>query len=495
MKELKKIWKVYKVFFIFLTCNLLFYGNFVQTHYAADTYLTEALGWTETATSYSAAGRWLMVGFLQICEVFHIGFQMQQRLSWCIAVLSISAAAMLIYQMFCKVYLETEKPENKYRRFWMGVCAFMLVSNVFLLEDFVFAEYTGMMCLGVFFDVLGAIFIIKCLREKKWNYYILGILFAILGINGHQGNFALLVVICILGIKDTFDDIKRFVRNNLVIGSAYLIPAFVNVWETRIGGSGRAAELVDLKEAFLKTTEGIYRLLQSTANFMTWNLYLIFIFVLLIYFIYQVIRKKNWKAVLYGGYYAVIVFLGIYAPYIMTDVNAIDVVPRTTYILGGILPVMMAVLLFHIDINWKKNVIVPLCIGIFLVAQYAGIIRFGISHFQANAVDRYEAQAIGNYLWQYEEETGIQVTKMALYWDANVTGLAPGVIGGGALNERAFCNEWVAPLALKCLNGKVLTQTETSEEVYETYFKGKDWCQLEEEQMVVIGDTLHFCAY
>lgn len=436
-----------------------------------------------------------MVGFLWICEVFHIRFKLQQLMSWGIAVLSISAAAMLIYQMFCKVYLEPDKSDNISKRFWIGICAFMLVSNLFLLEDFIFAEYTGMMCLGIFFDVLGAVLVLKCLRERKWSYFILGVVFAILGINGHQGNFAILVVVCILGANDTFDNIRKFFRNNLIIGSAYLIPALVNVWETRIGGSGRAAGAVDLKAAFLKITEGVYHLLQSTANFMPWNLYLIFIFVFLVYFVYQVIRRRNWKVVLFGGYYFVIVFLGVYAPFIMTDVNAIDVVPRTTYILGGILPVMLTVILFHMDINWKRSLVVPVCIGAFLMVQYAGIVRLGISHYQANGVDRYEAQMIGNYLWRYEEETGKQVTKMALYWDDNVTGLAPGVIGYGVINERAFCNEWVAPLALRCLEGRVLEQTETSEEVYETCFKGQDWYQMEEEQMVIIGDTLHFCAY
>lgn len=179
----------------------------------------------------------------------------------------------------------------------------------------------------------------------------------------------------------------------------------------------------------------------------------------------------------------------------MTEVKAIDVIPRTTYILGGIIPVILAVILFWIDIDWEKSLFVPIYIGIFLVVQYIGILRFVTSHYQANAVDRYEANMIADYLWRYEEETGNRVTKMALYWDENVTGLAPGVIGYGALNERAFCNEWVAPLALRCLNNVSLEQTPASEEVYEKYFQGKDWWQMEDEQMIIIGDTLHFCAY
>lgn len=252
MEGIKKKGKEYTVFVVYVACNLLFYGNFILTHYAADTYFTEALGWRITTHNYLAGGRWLMVAFLWLCEVFHIGFRLQQLMSWGIAIISISIAEMLVYKMFCKVYIEKEQLKNRLKRFWVAVCSFMLISNVFLLEDFVFAEYTGMMCLGILFDVLGAIYIIKCLSENKWNYYLLGIMFAILGINGHQGNFAIFVLICILGAKDTFNSVTLFIKNNIIIGGAYLLPALFNVWENKIGGSARAASHIDLKGAFFE---------------------------------------------------------------------------------------------------------------------------------------------------------------------------------------------------------------------------------------------------
>ena len=55
------------------------------------------------------------------------------------------------------------------------ILAFMLISNVFVLEDFIFAEYTGIMCLGIFFDVLGAGCILRFLEQRKPVWYILGI--------------------------------------------------------------------------------------------------------------------------------------------------------------------------------------------------------------------------------------------------------------------------------------------------------------------------------
>lgn len=489
---MRRLCKEHQFFIIFLIGNLFLYGNFVLMHYAADTYLTEVIGWKETIQNYWANGRWLMVLFLDFCEIVHMNFRLQQFISWGMGVFSVTAAEAVLYRFFCDSEL---KQNSKHQRFWIGVGTFLLISNLFLLEDFIFAEYTGIMCSGILFDVLGGVCILKFLKEKETRYYILGILFGILGINGHQGNFAILIVVCILGTKDTFDDLRLFIRNNIVIGSAYLIPALVNIIETRIGGATRVAKNLDMKATFLKTTEGLYNLTTTTANMMPRNVYIFFICGFAIYFFYEVIKSQKWKALLYGGYYCVIVLLGIYAPYIMTDVNAIDVVPRTTYILGAIIPIILLTLLLHIEINWKKNIFVPLFIGCFVLMQYRGTLRMEISHFQTNELDRYEAIFIGNKLWQYEEETGNKVTKMALYWDKNVTGNAPETVGYGAVNERAFCNEWAAPMALQCLDGTVLRQTETSDKVYEKYFKDKDWNYIEEDQMVIIGDTLHLCAY
>lgn len=140
---------------------------------------------------------------------------------------------------------------------------------------------------------------------------------------------------------------------------------------------------------------------------------------------------------------------------------------------------MLTVLLLQLDISLENSVVLPTLIVIFLLIQYRGVLNITADHYKANLLDRYEAQFIGEKLWFYEEEHGTKVTKMALYWDDNVTGWAPDISGYGAVNECVMSNEWAAPLALKCLDGHVLQQTEPSQEVYDKYFKGKDWLHME----------------
>ena len=485
--------KKYWVFFIFLFLNLLFYGTFVIKHYAADTYFTEALGWKITVLQYFSNGRWLMSLLSLFCGFFHISSTHEQFISWSIAVLSVSLASYIVYTLLKNRFnAENKRPQNG----WIVLISFMLISNVFLIEYFIFAEYTGAMCLGIFFNVLGAKYILKFMENIKWKYYFLGILFAILGINGHQGNFAILILVCVLCTYGMFDSFKKFIAQNFIIGSAYLIPALINMFEVRIGNAARLSNgHIDLIASFLKSTDGLKVLLKTTANFMPAYFYIVCIFIGGLFFIYHIIQKKEWKMLLIGAYWFIIASLGIYAPLMITDYNYIDAASRTVYILGSALPVILIGLLY-LDVSLKNSFFLPLFTLFFLAVQYWGITRTTTSHYFANAVDRYEAQYIGNYLREYEAQNGVQVTKMALYWDKNVSGFAPGILAGyGAINERIMSNGWAAPLAVMCLDGYQIEAVETSDEVYQQYFKDKDWNQMDEEQFVVIGDTLHFCSY
>lgn len=488
----------YYIFFVFLLLNFVFYSIFSIWHYAADSYLTEILGWMAVESNYYTAGRWLMSAFCRILNFFQISYAMGIRLSWVLAIFSLSGAALVVYRC---LQAHKERSGNERNMFlkkgWSVIVAFMLISNVFVLEDFIFAEYTGIMCLGIFFDVLGAGCILKFLKQKKLVWYLLGITCGILGINGHQGNFGILVIVCVLFATDMFDSWKTFIRNNIVIGSAYVLPALVNLAQTRLAGNARVSGGgMDILASARKITKGVYYLGVSTANFLPHGfIYAGWVFILAAYFLYCVISRKNKKAMLFGIYNLFIFLLSIYAPFLVTTYEAIDIVPRTVYIMGGIIPVIFIIQEFYVGLDKVGRMFLPVMACIFLLVQYLGILRIGVGNIRAVEADFYETQFVVNHLLDYEEETGTKVRKMALYWDTNVTGHAQGVVGFGVVNERMLSNEWAAPFAIRCHQGFEICQTDKSEEVYEKYFQGKDWSGMDEEQMVIIGDTLHLCAY
>lgn len=478
-----------------LGLNLLFYGMFVMPHYAADTYYTEAVGWTAVGENYYVAGRWLELLFCRLCEFLPVSFSAKLTLSWGIGILSVSAAAFVVYRLLG----ETLKDAANMRKVWHVLLSFMMVSNVFLLEDFIFAEFTGMMCLGILFDVLGAKYVIKSIKERNVKFYAFGILFGILGVNGHQGNFAILAVLCVLFVEDTFDGVKQFIKNNLIIGSAYALPVLVNFLQTRIGGTNRAVQGgMDILASFLKASRGVLGLLRSTANLLPPYFYCVCVLIFGGLFVICAVQKKNIKALVFGIYYAVIAALGVYAPLMATELEYIDVAPRTVYILGGIIPVILIAAEVHFaraGMPGKMRMWTAVFAVLFLAVQYRGLLKIETAHFKANAADHYEAQIVADMLREHEEETGVRVTKMAIYWDDSVTGQAPGVAGYGIINERMLANDWAGQAVIHFYTGYELGWADKSEEIYQEYFEGKNWNQIEEEQMVIVGDTAHFCAY
>ena len=53
-------YKKIRILIVFLLMNLCFYGIFSVEHFAADTYVSENVGWADTAALYFSNGRWLM---------------------------------------------------------------------------------------------------------------------------------------------------------------------------------------------------------------------------------------------------------------------------------------------------------------------------------------------------------------------------------------------------------------------------------------------------
>ena len=91
---------------------------------------------------------------------------------------------------------------------------------------------------------------------------------------------------------------KILIRNNIAIGSAYVLPALANLAQTRIAGNARVSGGgTDILASVRKVTEGVYHLGISTANFLPQKFYAGWIFILIVYFLYCVNRKASLMAV------------------------------------------------------------------------------------------------------------------------------------------------------------------------------------------------------
>lgn len=194
-------------------------------------------------------------------------------------------------------------------------------------------------------------------------------------------------------------------------------------------------------------------------------------------------------------YTAVIFLLAVLAPFLMTEAQYISVVPRTVYVLGAIMPVLMIEFLLLNQNSVKLTQIVLIYVGIFLGIQYFGTCRIETSHYASNVIDYYDVNYIAQQVWIYENDTGNHISKIKIYRDDTPLGIYYGLTGYGAVNERVMSNAWAAGSAYRRFSGADIQIEEGDEAVYNEYFKGKNWHFLDDEQIVFIGDTLHLCLY
>lgn len=54
---------------------------------------------------------------------------------------------------------------------------------------------------------------------------------------------------------------------------------------------------------------------------------------------------------------------------------------------------------------------------------------------------------------------------------------------------------WCNIDALNYYTGRKLETVQMDEDIYNTYFKDKDWDKLDKEQFVFKGDTVFYCVY
>ena len=112
-----------------------------------------------------------------------------------------------------------------------------------------------------------------------------------------------------------------------------------------------------------------------------------------------------------------------------------------------------------------------------------------------NAVDQRDAQFYYEQIREYENLTGCEVKNVAYKRDENYTEVLPGGIAAKSINERAFSTPWAQREIIRLLEGKILRVVPFDDHIYDSWFYGKDWETLSNEQVKCVGDTAYIMLY
>lgn len=133
--------------------------------------------------------------------------------------------------------------------------------------------------------------------------------------------------------------------------------------------------------------------------------------------------------------------------------------------------------------------------GVLVLAQAVGFNRVYLSKYACNYADQLRSLQAGQMIAEYEQSTGNVITKVAFYRDANPTYQQyPGLYHNGDMVVSSYCETWSDLVALNYYLG---TDYERGEEDpdYAAMFASQDWDQYSNEQVILDGDTMHYCVY
>ena len=117
------------------------------------------------------------------------------------------------------------------------------------------------------------------------------------------------------------------------------------------------------------------------------------------------------------------------------------------------------------------------------------------NRFVSNTLDEVYANMVYQEIMEYEEETGILVTKMAVIDDAYAPDSYEEVnYAADQINERTLGT--VTNSLITVVTGRKFEIVEMNEKIYKEYFENKNWDYFDlEEQIVFENDTGDWCVF
>ena len=295
----------------------------------------------------------------------------------------------------------------------------------------------------------------------------------------------------------------------------YGIPAVINLLTIRLFFTNeRVSGEIILSESLQKIIDGSKTML-ATYNILPKYTFVIVLSLLIILAIIMICINKKEKTStkvlkILGIGYVIIATIGItIVPQIMQNTSSIWFVPRSTYTFASIVGIMCLYILLNVeDKNILKNVklfkkydtlyinntIITIIAVVLLGMQFYSFNKIELDHYNLNYLDKINSQAIGNQIKLYEQETGNKVTKICIYNDMNTSFTYSGIKAIGDINVTGFYPDWSIINMINYYNGLNLTTGEKDIEIEET-FKNMDWTNYNDEQIIFIGDTIHYCKF
>ena len=130
-----------------------------------------------------------------------------------------------------------------------------------------------------------------------------------------------------------------------------------------------------------------------------------------------------------------------------------------------------------------------------MLVQLLSVQNIVNNRYASQAIDETYVRLMYQRILDYEEESGINVTKLATCNDQSVSDYYREVsTATDSINERVLRK---ANWSIVCdVSGRLFERVDMDADVYNCYFSGKNWDHLDlDQQLVIREDTAYWCIY
>lgn len=494
-------------YLIIFTITLLLCQNFLQLHFAADTYALYDYGYMEYPKIYFLRdGRLISSAVCFLAGILNIPMPAYIIGMAFIAIIFISIAIYIINQIFEDII----KPQKNITKLALTASCFVLILNQFTLEYLLFAE-SAIMCLSILLIVLAINVMVKESKHKYIKIFLLLMLSAL----SYQCSLNIFPVlaISIYIIKGIFDKrnwkikLKEFCIEMIKLALILLLILSICIGIIKICNKvlnnnenfqleNRISDLSN-NDVITQKNEKVKNCFNSVWNKglnmlppYTLNITIATTLILLIF-----LRTKKHIIMQYIMLIIVIILMFIMGIYIFRYVECGRMNEPIMMIWGVSLIILIAQ--SQIVEMYKIEKIIYMLAILSFVINSIFLMQNITEHIAADRVDENVGKTIKRAVEKYEEKTGITITKFGYTFDANSQRYSAGIKPIGVLSERKFWSkvgvkkavDYYCERKFQYVNYKLL------ENIYREKIKGKDYDEFSEEQLIFYKDTLILLVY
>ena len=484
-----------KIFLIIFAITCIIFIPFLTGHLATDTYNIINRGYKEYAIRYSLNdGRPVMCLISLLASKINLPIQVYVILLTFIALI-VSCISIVKFKNIIMNYTQIT---DKKREYIILAISYVVIFNFAYLENLQYAE-----CAVMSVTILLYIVVAQMIVEKNRYYIIKSIILTIISMLFYQGTMNWLVtLVFIFSIIKEKKINKQVIKNVFLSGIFILIACGVDLIQIRITG-----KILGFYQMRMGSIKKLSRNLGYIADFIPYvliNTYDIFPKYLLLIYIsiimtYMIVFIKDDRCSINVLAIILISICTCFAPNLSTLASIGS--PRMQFSIGA----MMAVLLMYIyyENQSKKEAektLMTIMISYILVILvcYTSIMY---QHKIVNFQEKNESKQIGEWIKEYENDSGIEIKNVAFIFNGNSKNFFKNIRNKSSICSKGIYSEWSRIGVINYYNQRTFKEIREKSEnnykynEYKEYFKDCHWDELNKEQLQFDGDTLYLYVY